>query len=121
MNGCENCGGSCESCAGCGGALELNAGEISVLELLGQVAFLPVARYTDSVEPVLMGETALPSREYSLILQCLEKKGLIDIDYGAPLKNYTGYGTYPVRGSCGLTAKGQQVLELLEVQGLEAY
>ena len=119
MNGCENCSGSCGSCAGCGAALELNAGEMAVLELLGQVAFLPVARYADSMDPVLMGETALPSREYSLILQCLEKKGLIDIDYSAPLKNFAGYGSYPVRGSCGLTARGQQVLELLEVQGLD--
>ena len=118
MSGCENCG-SCGGCTGCGAALELNTGEVTVLELLGQVAFLPVARYADSTEPLLMGEEALSPKEYSLILACLEKKGLIDIDYGAPLKNYNGYGAYPVRGSCGLTARGQQVLELLEVQGTE--
>ena len=43
---------------------------------------------------------------------------LIDISYdplpGADMRAYKGY---PVHGSMALTARGQQVLELLEVQG----
>jgi len=58
--------------------------------------------------------------EGSLILQCLEKKGLIDLDYRMPLKGCEGetYRVYPVRGSMGLTARGQAVLEMMELQGI---
>ena len=55
----------------------------------------------------------------SLVIQCLEKKMLIDLSYdplpGADMSAYTGY---PVHGSIALTQRGQQVLELLEVQGI---
>lgn len=55
----------------------------------------------------------------SLVIQCLEKKMLIDISYdplpGADMSAYKGY---PVHGSIALTERGQQVLELLEVQGI---
>jgi hypothetical protein len=46
---------------------------------------------------------------------------LISIDYDLPLKGATGktYETYPIRGSFALTARGQRVLELLEMQGIE--
>jgi hypothetical protein len=56
-----------------------------------------------------------------LILQCLEKRGLISIDYDMPLKGAYGdaYAPYRVRGSFALTAKGQEILELLELQGIE--
>ena len=58
--------------------------------------------------------------EYSLILQCLEKKALISIDYGKPLvgADMSAYKGYPVHGSFALTERGQQVLEMLEVQGV---
>ena len=56
----------------------------------------------------------------SLVLQCLEKKMLIDISYDPlPGANMDAYKGYPVHGSIALTARGQQVLELLEVQGIE--
>jgi glucose-inhibited division protein A len=50
-----------------------------------------------------------------------EKKALIDIDYHLPLKGfeYSAYAAYPLHGSMALTQRGQQVLELLEVQGVE--
>ena len=120
MSGCKNCSGNCQSCTGCGGALVLSEGEIGVLRQLGQIPFLPVARRADDVTPIYLGDDYTPE-EYSLILQCLEKKQLISIDFDAPLKGYndTVYAPYPIRGSFGLTARGQQVLEHLDIQGIE--
>ena len=121
MSGCGNCSGNCESCGGCSGALVLNAGEIRMLRTLGQIPFLPVARRADDMTLVYLEESDYPAEEYSLILQCLEKKQLISIDYDAPLKGCDSekYRAYPVRGSFALTARGQQVLDLLEIQGAE--
>ena len=54
----------------------------------------------------------------SLLLQVLEKKGLISLDYDKPLAGYAGYGEYALKGSMALTQRGQQVLELMEYQGV---
>ena len=56
----------------------------------------------------------------SLILQLLEKKNLISLDYDKPLKAEYGpaYESLPIRGSMALTQRGQQVLEMLEYQGM---
>ena len=114
MSGCGNC---CGNCGGCG-ELILSEGEIDILRLLAQIPFLPVARKADSVEPVYPED---PTEETSLILQCLEKRGLISLDYDKPLKgwDYSACKAYPVHGSFALTAKGQQVIELMELQGLD--
>ena len=124
MSGCGNCSGSCggcSGCTGCGGAMELTEGEISMLETLGQIPFLPVARKMGEDIPVYLEERERSEEEYSLILQCLEKRGLISIDYSAPLKGFdaSAYAAYPIRGSFGLTQRGQRVLELLEWQGVQ--
>ena len=122
MSGCENCSGNCGGCNGCcGGQLELTEGEIRMLMALGQIPFLPVARKMGDDVPVFLEETEYTPDEYSLILQCLEKRGLISIDYDMPLKGFSGktYESYPIRGSFALTAKGQQAVELLEMQGIE--
>lgn len=123
MSGCGNCSGSCAGCtgcSGCGGAMELTEGEIRMLWNLAQIPFLPVARKMGDDTPVYLEETEYAREEYSLILQCLEKRGLISIDYDRPLKSFddTAYGAYPIRGSFALTARGQRVVELLELQGL---
>ena len=118
MAGCGNCG----SCGGCRpGVLELSAGELTMLRTLGQFGFLPVARRADDMIPVYLEEQALTPAEYSLILQCLEARGLVSIDYRQPLKgaDMSAYAGYPVHGSIALTQRGQQVLELLETQGIE--
>lgn len=119
MSCCKNCAGNCGSC---GGALLLNPGEMQMLQKLGQIPFLPVARRADSTEPVYLEDSDCTVEEYSLILRCLEKKGLITIDYDTPLKGFrdAGYAHYPIRGSLALTARGQQALEILEIQGAEA-
>lgn len=114
---CSGCGGGCGSCS----SLELTRPEIDFLRLLGQVAFLPVARKAGDEIPVCL-EFAPDNREQtSLVLQCLEKKALVSLDYtrplkGAPMEAYVGY---PVRGSIALTGRGQRVLELLEYQGFQ--
>ncbi len=117
MSGCSHCGG-CDKCGGCSGQLELNPGEVTMLQKLGQIPFLPVARSAADPAPVYLGDEELPAAEATLILQCLEKKGLVSIDFDAPLKGFSGYGAYKLRGSIALSARGQQVLELLEIQGM---
>lgn len=118
---CGGCGGNCGGCTGCSASLELTSGEMGVLQTLGQYSFLPVARRREDMVPVYLEDSALSREEYSLILQCLEKRGLIDISYDAPLKgaDMSAYVGYPIHGSMGLTQRGQQVLELLEMQGIE--
>ena len=79
--------------------MELTQEEIALLRELGQYSFLPVARKASDMIPVYLenGE---------------ENKDLP----GADMSAYKGY---PVHGSIALTQRGQQVLELIEVQGIE--
>ncbi len=113
-----NCCGECSSCSGCGRELVLTQREIDFLKILGQIPFLPVARKMDDPAPVYLeeGET----EEMSLLLQCLEKKGLISLDFDRPLKGFdeSAYASYPIRGSMALTERGQKVLEMMEYQGI---
>ena len=120
-NSCGGCGGNCGSCGGCAKALELTGMEIDFLEKLGQIPFLPVARRADDMVPVYLEDEDYTREEYSLILQCLEKKGLVSMDYDKPLKLFddSAYKAYPVRGSMALTERGHTVLELLETQGIQ--
>lgn len=115
-----SCSGSCDNCPGCGKTLSLTPQEIEMLQTLSQFAFLPVARKADNMIPIYLEETAYTPEEYSIILQLLEKKSLIDIDYSKPLQGFDmqAYAGYRVHGSIGLTARGQQVLALLDTQGL---
>ena len=99
----------------------LTPGEIDFLRLLGQVAFLPVARKMGEPEPVYLEDDRRTVEEYSLLLQTLEKKHLISLDYDKPLQGFRedAYGAYPIRGSMALTQRGQQVLEWLDYQGAQ--
>lgn len=111
------CSGKCDGCAGCTRELVLTEGEMDFLKTLGQYAFLPVARKMGDLTPIYPeGDSA----QMRLILQCLEKKGLISLDYDRPLMGFSGggYADYPIRGSMALTERGQQVLELMEYQGV---
>lgn len=119
MSNCNHCGGNCAACSGCAWTMELSDGELSFLDTLSQVAFLPVARTVGDLTPVYLEEG---DREgMSLVLQCLEKKGLISLDFDKPLRGFddAAYAAYPIRGSMALTERGQKVLELLEYQGIE--
>ena len=85
------------------------------LRRLGECAFLPVIQEKES--PFFPEE---PGNE--LLLQILEKKGLISLDYDKPLKDYhtPAYDASPIRGSMALTKRGQDVLELMEYQGVRS-
>ena len=112
------CNGNCSSCSGCARELVLTQKEIDFLNILAQYAFLPVARSMGDLTPVYLEEG--DREEMSLLLQCLEKKGLISLDYDQPLGGFdeTAYAAYPIRGSMALTERGQKVLELMEYQGI---
>ena len=118
---CNKCSGNCGSCTGCAGSLELTEMEIEMLQKLGQFSFLPVARKRDDMVPVYLEDRLHSKEDYSLILQCLEKKGLVSLDYGSALRgaDMSAYSTYPVHGSMALTQRGQEVLETLEIQGIQ--
>ncbi len=114
------CSGNCASCGGCARELVLSGQEIDFLMELGQIPFLPVARKMGDLTPVYLEDEKHSREEYSLILQVLEKKGLITLDFDKPMKGFddTAYAAYPIRGSMALTGRGQQVLEMIELQGL---
>ena len=113
-----NCNGNCAACGGCARELVLTGREIDFLNKLGQFAFLPVARTMGDLTPIYLEEGE--REEMSLLLQCLEKKGLISLDYDKPLKGFdeSAYAAYPIRGSMALTERGQKVLEMMEYQGV---
>lgn len=115
-----NCNGNCGGCTGCAKQLSLTEGELHILKSLGQIPFLPIARKADDMTPIYLEDESYTKEEYSLILQVLEKKGLISLEYdpltGADMSAYKGY---PVHGSMALTARGQTVVELLDLQGIE--
>ena len=112
------CNGNCSACSGCARELVLTEKEMDFLHVLGQYAFLPVARTMGDLTPVYLEEG--DREEMSLLLQCLEKKGLVSLDYHLGMKGYThpDYDRYPIRGSMALTERGQKVLELVEYQGI---
>lgn len=116
MSNCENCAGGC---GGCARELTLTPGELAMLEKLAQIPFLPIARRVDDATPIYLEDRDHSLEEYSLILQLMEKKGLITLDFDQPLKNHTPSPAYPIHGSMALTARGQYVLQLLELQGAD--
>ena len=112
------CNGNCEGCGGCARELTLSQQELDFLMKFAQIPFLPVARKMGDLEPVYLEADA--PEDVSLILQCLEKKGLVSLDYDKPLKGFDDsvYAAYPIRGSMALTERGHTVLDLIERQGV---
>ena len=84
---------------------------------IGQIPFLPVARKLGDLTPIYLENG--DQEENSLLLQVLEKKGLISLDFDKPLTGFdqSAYASYPIVGSMALTKRGLDVLELLERQG----
>ena len=114
------CSGNCDSCGGCAGHLVLSQPELELLQVLAQNAFLPVARRMEDPTPVYLEDDRQSPQQYSLVLQCLEKKGLISLDFDKPLRGFSmeAYAAYPIHGSMALTERGQKVLEMIEYQGI---
>ena len=100
--------------------MSLTPQEVSILEQLMQIPFLPVARKADDMTPIYLEGTEFSREEYSMILAHLDRKGLIDIDYRNPLSgfDYSAYAGYPVHGSMALTERGHTVIELMEMHGI---
>ena len=119
VNGCAECAGGVNGCAGCagGGVLYLTEEEIQLLGVFGEIPFWPLAGRAASEKPVCLER---PDMTPGLLLS-LAAKGLIRLDFDIPLLNfdYRDYETFPRHGSMALTAQGQRVLELLEIQGAE--
>lgn len=115
------CSGNCGHCGGCAGELVLSQPELDFLNDLAQNAFLPVARRAGDNTPVYLEDEKNTKEQYSLILICLEKKGLISIDFDRPLlgADMSAYEDYPIHGSMALTARGQEVLDVLDKQGVK--
>lgn len=117
MHDCSGCGGctSCGSCGGCGKSLTVTQPELDFLNRLAQTPFLPVGRTPEDAAPLFEDDPAMTP-----VLQVLEKKGLISIDDSLPLQGCSDgwYLRCPIRGSLALTARGQQVLDLLDYQGI---
>ena len=110
-----NCSKNCSSCS-CHGPMELTELELRVLALLGQVAFLPLARKPADEYPICMELPEYEPQQTGLALACLEKRGLVDISYDCPLKgaDMTAYAGYTVHGSAALTERGQQAADIAE-------
>ena len=121
-NHCSSCRHDACSCSTCGHAAELvmTQPELDFLQELAQTPVLPVARLMGDLTPVYLEKGEQEVEQMSLVLQCMEKKGLISIDYSKPLLGFddSAYRAYPIRGSMALTERGQKVLELLELQGI---
>ncbi len=117
---CASCGGCSGNCGGCARELLITPKELDFLQELGQVAFLPVARTMGDLTPVYLEAGEERKEEFSLILQCMEKKGLISLDYDKPLTGFRkdAYAPYPIQGSIALTERGQKVLEMIDLQGI---
>ena len=116
MSGCGNCCGSCGSC----GEMVLAPGELTLLGKLAQIPFLPVARRADCADPIYLEDSDCSKEEYTNILLCLEKRGLITLDFDKPLKGFdsSAYAGYPIVGSFALTQRGQELVLILERSGL---
>ena len=115
----SKCCGNCDSCGGCAGQLVLSQPEVDLLNKLAQIPFLPIARSASDPKPVYLEDEDETLEQYSLILTCLEKKGLISLDFDMPLAGCGGekYKSYPIIGSMALTKRGQDVLDVLDKQG----
>lgn len=75
----------------------------------------------DTMEPMCFESLGYASEDISRILEHLSLKGLVSLDFDKPLTNfdYTAYAGYPLHGSVALTARGQEILDRLSLQGME--
>ena len=121
--GHDHCGACCGgSCGGCSGELALTQTEVDLLHLFAQIPFLPVVRRYGFEHPVFFDDSIGTVEALEAAITALHQKRLIQLDYNLPLLNfdYSDYELCSHKGSMALTSKGQTVVELLEIQGIEA-
>lgn len=89
------------------------------MEQLESVPFLPVGFSGKGRHPIAL-DCPGDREAVSDALTGLGEKGLISLDPDIPIQgfDYAAYRDWPRHGSLALTARGQEVLELLGVQGL---
>lgn len=123
--GCNTCGGDCGGCTQSSdcqyhGGLMMTVPELDFLKQMAVLPFLPVARKLGEETPFYY-DPQEPDRDFGNLLLCLEKKGLITLDYDKPIAGIADphYADYPLFGSMALTLRGQRVLELLDIQGIQ--
>ena len=120
--GGAGCGSCCHHCGSCGqqDSLYLTPSELEILQQLAVTPFLPAGFNSRGKHPICLD---CPGERESVsdTLLTLRQKRLISLDPEIPLQDfdYSAYGACPLHGSLALTALGQQVVELLEVQGAE--
>ena len=120
--GGAGCGSCCHRCGSCGqqDSLYLTPSELEILQQLAVTPFLPAGFNNRGKHPICL-ECSGDREAVSDTLLALRQKRLLSLDPEIPLQgfDYSAYEDLPLHGSLALTALGQQVLELLEIQGAE--
>ena len=120
--GGAGCGSCCHRCGSCGqqDSLYLTPSELEILQQLAVTPFLPAGFSNRGKHPICL-ECSGDREAVSDTLLALRQKRLLSLDPEIPLRgfDYSAYEDLPLHGSLALTALGQQVLELLEIQGAE--
>lgn len=94
--------------------------EIAILKRLAETPFLPLVKKNHTGDQ-FMPVSEFISPEYRIALLALNNKGLISMDADFPLSNFD-YSEYLKQYKCGsiaLTGKGQAVIDVIEVQGMD--
>ena len=122
-SGCGKGCGSCSCGSSSGDCLYLTQEELSVLRQLEVLPFLPAAFNRKGRHPICL-DCPGDREAVSDALTGLEAKGLISLDPDLPLQGfayqaYEDEGAFPLHGSFALTARGQEVVELLAIQGAD--
>ena len=116
------CGSCCHRCGSCGqqDSLYLTPSELEILQQLAVTPFLPAGFNNRGKHPICL-ECSGDREAVSDTLLALRQKRLLSLDPEIPLQgfDYSAYEEFPLHGSLALTALGQQVVELLEIQGAE--
>lgn len=116
------CGSCCHRCGSCGqqDSLYLTPSELEILQQLAVTPLLPAGFSNRGKRPICL-ECSGDREAVSDTLLALRQKRLLSLDPEIPLQgfDYSAYGDLPLHGSLALTALGQQVVELLEIQGAE--
>lgn len=96
--------------------IPLSPMEKEILKQFAVTPFLPIA--SNGHFPVCY-EFSISTPEAGNLLQKLEKRGLIRIDYDIPLSgyDYSKYSDYSLCGSMALTGLGQDMLDDMEFEG----
>ena len=113
---CDNCRacGRRTGCGACQSGSSISPLARELLTVFAQTPFLPIALDKDSGQIVLV-DPELETEAASLALRELQRRRLVSVDHDFLLSkaSYDGYEGW-AHGSAALTARGQDMLDLLE-------